>query len=158
MRNWRRWGRKLLWPVVVLGVGGLVFALVLALDIPYQSKPEPTTTAPPPAVTTTPLPVMYPSAEVTGLRAGPDDHTLLVAVSVPDCAQAQITNVSEDSGHVWADAVYTTKGRPCPNRVPAELKLALQAPIANRTVALGGYVREVWHRVPTGWGKCDKVF
>ncbi len=109
------------------------------------------------------------SAEVTSVRDGPDDRTLLIQVQIPvespDCARDPRTGgVTEENGIIYAQpgfsalsTAHAQVGR-CQQKGPVELRLTTKSPIANRTVVLDPLSSVPWHRLPDGtWGHCGSL-
>ncbi|WP_051736209.1 hypothetical protein [Amycolatopsis rifamycinica] len=102
-------------------------------------------------------------ADVTGIRPGSDDHSLVVQVSLPGkdpgCVQEpRIEQVVEAKTDIRADVVYSTRPAAggCQDKVPAELRLTTADPIADRTVTFNADTGNAWHKLGAGWGRCDR--
>lgn len=100
-------------------------------------------------------------AEVTGVRPGPNEFSLVVQVALPGkdpgCVQEpRIEQVVEAKTDIRADVVYSTRSAAggCQDKVPAELRLTASDPIAGRTVILNADSGSAWHKLGAGWGHC----
>ncbi|MFJ1761498.1 hypothetical protein ACIOD2_14340 [Amycolatopsis sp. NPDC088138] len=155
-----RFVRPVLWTFGFLVVGGLGFWLLLALNIPYRSSATPETTPATTPVTTpysppVPAPPKDMSAWVTDIRPGPDDHSAVLHVSLPDCAVAPHLQVTEAADRINADVLFKPKLGPACNQVPADFPLKTAAPIGKRPVIVNA--GETWAPAAGGWKKCDKT-
>jgi hypothetical protein len=151
-----RFVRPALWTVGALAVGGFLFWLLLALNIPYRSTATPETTsvttpAPPPA----PAPPSERSAWVTDVRPGPDDHSAVLHVDLPTCAVEARAQVTEAAERIDAGVLFQTKDDPDCKQVPADFPMKTAAPIGKRRVIVNA--TDAWGLVAGGWKKCDKI-
>jgi len=147
--------RPVLWIAGALVTAGAVLAVVLTAGggMPgAKAAPGPTT-----------IGAEWRSfrADVTGIRPGPDDGSLFVQVALPGkdpgCVrEPRIEQIVETKTDVRADVVYSTRPAAggCQDKVPAELRLATSAPVADRTVILNGDNGNAWHKLGAGWGHC----
>ncbi|KFU79410.1 hypothetical protein SAMN04489729_3412 [Amycolatopsis lurida] len=150
----------------MLAGGGVLFAAVLAADIPYADTEPPTTSqapkspAPPPSAEAV-LPEATSTVTTTGIRTGPDDRTLLLQVRIPagspQCArEPRIEGLTEENGIIHANVVIDAVAADCRETVPSEFKLTTASPIANRTLMLGSGAP--WNKLPDGtWGHCGRL-
>ncbi|WP_152546935.1 hypothetical protein [Amycolatopsis orientalis] len=169
MAGRRRFLRPVLWSAAVLAGGGVLFAAVLAADIPYvDTTPAPTTAPMASAATSAAAAVESPwrtrTVEATGLREGADDRTLLIQVRIPegspDCARdPRIEGLTEENGIIYAGTVISgLTGADCRSTAPTEIRLTATSPIANRTVVLNSQTTAAWHKLPDGtWGHCGAL-
>jgi hypothetical protein len=150
-----RFVRPALWTFGGLAVGGLLFWLVLALNIPYQSTATPETT---PVTTPAPSPVLAPPAErsawVTDIRPGPDDHSAVLHVNLPTCAVEPHAQVTETTDRIDAGVLFRTKDGPGCEQAPADFPLKTTAPIGKRPVIVNA--GEAWGLASGGWKNCDQ--
>jgi hypothetical protein len=149
-----KFGKPALWTSGVLAAGLLAFWLLPALNIPYQSTAAPETTP----VTTTPVPPPPPapqSAYVTDVRPGPDDHTAVLHVTLPTCAEAPLAQVEEAGNRIEADVLFRMPdGADCASS-PADFPVKTAAPIGERPVYVN--LSDSWGLVAGGWKKCDQI-
>jgi hypothetical protein len=159
----RRLVREVWWALGVLVVGGLIYSILLAGNIPYRTGAE--EPEPPPAAPTSTAPVETPpsfGAEVTGIRSGPDDRSLFVQIRLPanpDCVRdTGITYLTEENGLIYANVGYSLvrPEKECLDRAPAEVLLTASAPIADRRVVINSNTTEPWNKLGDGWGHCDR--
>ncbi|WP_410597753.1 hypothetical protein [Amycolatopsis sp. lyj-23] len=136
-------------------VGVLVAAGAVACGVPGA-------TAAAPAPTTIGAEWRSFRADVTGIRPGSDDHSLLVQIALPGkdpgCVrEPRIEQVVEGKADIRADVVYSTRPAAggCQDKVPGELRLTTAGPIADRTVILNADTGNAWHKLGAGWGHCD---
>ncbi|MEV5718867.1 hypothetical protein AB0L41_33685 [Amycolatopsis mediterranei] len=149
--------RPALWTAGVLAAGGFVFWLLLALNIPYQSTAAPDTTPGTAPATTTVLPSGPPSegtAYVTDVRPGPDDHSAVLHVNLPTCADAPHTQVTEADGRIDAGVRYRPRPDPDCKQASADFPFRTAAPIGERPVIVND--AESWGLVSGGWKRCDR--
>jgi hypothetical protein len=150
--------RPVLWTVGVLAAGGLLFGLVLALNIPYRSAASPETTS---ATVSTPVqpPVPAPPANlaawVSDIRPGPDDHSAVLHVDLSACAVEPHVRVTETADRIDADVLFGSQGGPDCRQVPADFPMRTAAPIGKRPVIVNA--GDAWRPAPGGWKKCDKI-
>jgi hypothetical protein len=148
--------RSALWTFGLLAAGGLVFWLVLALNIPYRSTATPettpvTTAEPPPA----PAPPVDTSAWVIDVRPGPDDHSAVLHVDLPTCAVTPHTRITETADRIDAGVLFQTGNGPDCHQVPADFPMKTTAPIGKRPVLVNA--ADAWRLVSGGWQECDKI-
>ncbi|WP_410597547.1 hypothetical protein [Amycolatopsis sp. lyj-23] len=150
-----RFVKPALWMFGALAAGGLAFWLLLALDIPYKSTAAPETTPVTTSATTSALPEpVEQAAWVTGVRPGPDDHSAVLEVQVPNCAEAPHARVTEADNRI--DAVVSYRAEQdlrCP-QTPVDVPIKTTAPIGNRPVVVNG--SEAWP-VAAGRQQCYLV-
>lgn len=151
-----RFVRPVLWTFGALAAGGLVFGVLLSLNIPYRTTAAPETTAvtssAPPVVAAAPAVV---AAWVTDVRPGPDDHTAVLRVDLPSCALEPHARVTEAAERIDADVQFRPPAGPeCP-RTTADFPVKTAAPIGKRPVIVNA--GESWRLLPGGWRKCDKI-
>jgi hypothetical protein len=162
----RKLVREVWWALGVLVVGGLLYSILLASNIPYSTgaeEPEPPPAAPTSTAQTVAAAVEPPSAGaiVTGIRSGPDDRSLFVQIQVPanpDCVRdTRIIYLSESADAIHANVVYSLlrPEKECRDTAPAEVPLKTSAPIGDRRVVLNSSVGEPWNKIGDGWGHCD---
>ncbi|UMP01474.1 hypothetical protein [Amycolatopsis sp. EV170708-02-1] len=160
MAGRRRFVRPVLWSAAVLLGGGAFFAAVLAADIPYaDTAPAPTSSVPKsPTSVEAALPDATLTVATTGVRAGPDDRTLLLQVAIPKCGRdPRIEGLTEENDIIYAYVVITPGAADCRETVPSEIKLTTAAPIANRTLMLD-WSAGPWNKLPDGtWGHCGAL-
>lgn len=159
-----RFVKPALWTFGVLAAGGLAFWLLLALNIPYKTAATPETTperTPVATSATTPSPPPSPPpgpethiAYVTDVRPGPDDHTVLLRVNLPTCAEAPEAEVGETVDRINAGVRFRTpSGADCP-QAPADIPARTAAPIGTRPVFVN--TSDSWGQGPGGWKLCDR--
>ncbi|MEA5365514.1 hypothetical protein VA596_38730 [Amycolatopsis sp., V23-08] len=159
-----RFVRPALWTFGLLVVGGLGFWLVLALNIPYRTSATPETTqetAPPTASATTPYspPVAAPPADMSAwvidVRPGPDDHSAVLHVNLPDCAVGPHVQVTEAANRIDAAVMFQPKAVPDCEQAPVDFPMKTAAPIGKRPVIVNA--EDTWGLAASGWKKCDKI-
>ncbi len=156
-----RFAKPALWTIGTLVAGGLVFWLVLALNIPYRgtAAPETTTASTPAPTSVAPVPASALPAEmsawVTDVRPGPDDHSAVLHVDLPSCAVRPHTRVTESAHRIDAVVLFQpADGAGC-TQVPADFPVKTAAPIGKRPVIVN--TEDTWGLVAGGWKKCDKI-
>jgi len=100
------------------------------------------------------------AAEVTGVRPGKNDRTLLIDVLVPECSRnRQVTYLDESvKGTVHANVVYEVhEPGACQTRVPATVTLTAKAPLGDREIVLNS-TGPAWGRTAAGYRKCTGPF
>lgn len=148
-----RFVKPALWTTGVLAAGLLAFWLVLALDIPYQSTGTPVTT---PATTTQAQPSRYTvqTPYVTEVRPGPDDHTILLRITMPTCALPPKGEVTEAGNRINARVlVRIPSGARCGD-APVNVPVKTAAPIGDRQVVVND--TQSWAFVSGGWKRCNE--
>ncbi|MEV6829876.1 hypothetical protein [Amycolatopsis sp. NPDC051102] len=150
--------RPILWVAGALVAAGAVLAVVLT-----AGGGVPGATAAAPGPTTIGAEWRSFRADVTGIRPGPDEHSLFVQVALPGkdpgCVrEPRIEQLVEAKTDIRADVVYSTRPAAggCQDKVPAELRLTTTAPVADRTVILNSDTGNAWHKLGAGWGHCDR--
>ncbi|MBB5850526.1 hypothetical protein ACFQ05_32600 [Amycolatopsis umgeniensis] len=152
--------RPVLWTFGTLAVGGLVFWLVLALNIPYRSTASPET-APATTSGTTPGPPLMSappadmSAWVTDIRLGPDDHSAVLRVDLPACAVEPHTQITEAADRIGAGVLFQPGNGPDCKQVPTDFPMKTAASIGKRPVIVNA--GDAWGLTSTDWKKCDKI-
>jgi hypothetical protein len=150
-----RFVKPALWTAGVLALGLLAFGVVLSLNIPYQSTAVPETT---PVTTSATTPASAPapmSAYVTDVRPGPDDHTAVLHVNLPTCAEAPLAQVEEVDNRIEAGVLFRmADGATCPH-APADFPVKTAAPIGQRPVYVN--LGDSWGLVAGGWKRCDQI-
>nr|WP_225956656.1 hypothetical protein [Amycolatopsis lexingtonensis] len=146
-----------MWTFGALAAGGLVFGVLLALNIPYRSTAAPETTS-----ATTPEPPPVPAAApaemtawVTDIRPGLDDHSAVLHVDLSACAIAPHAQVTEAPERIDAGVLFQAGAGPDCQQVPADVPLKTAAPIGKRPVIVNA--EDSWRLLPGGWKKCDKI-
>ncbi|KDN18789.1 hypothetical protein [Amycolatopsis rifamycinica] len=155
-----RFVKPVLWTIGVLAAGGLAFWLLLALNIPYQSTAAPETTPGTTSATTPvppPVPPPAPPAERTAwiadVRPGPDDHSAVLHVTLPTCAEGAHTQVTETGTRIDAGVLFRVRPDPDCQEFPADFPIRTAAPIGKRMVVVNS--TESWGLRSGGWKKCD---
>lgn len=100
------------------------------------------------------------AAEVTGLRPGKNDRTLLIDVLVPECSRdRKVTYLSETvKGAVHANVVYEVQEPgACLSKIPATVTLTTKAPLGDREIVLNSDTI-AWGRTATGYRRCTGPF
>ncbi|MET8852972.1 hypothetical protein [Amycolatopsis sp. NPDC004625] len=150
--------RPILWAAGALAAAGAVAAVVLT-----AGGAVPGATAAAPGPTTIGAEWRSFRADVTGIRPGPDEHSLFVQVALPGkdpgCVrEPRIEQLVEAKTDIRADVVYSTRPAAggCQDKVPAELRLTTTGPVADRTVILNSDTGNAWHKLGAGWGHCDR--
>jgi hypothetical protein len=127
--------RRVLAPVLTLACIGLAgcgssSAMAAELSAPTSSETETTTTF---------------AANVIGIRVAPQPESVLIDLSMPagdpTCARnPQVTNVTEEDGRVYANAVYdsvvTQSPVDCSQTVTATVTLTTADPIGTRPIVV----------------------
>ncbi|MFI7121781.1 hypothetical protein [Amycolatopsis sp. NPDC049868] len=152
--------RPVLWTVGTLAVGGLVFWLVLALNIPYRSTATPETTSATTSATTPDPPLISAppadmSAWITDIRPGPDGHSAVLRVDLPACAVEPHTQITEAADRIHASVLFQPGNGPDCKQVPTDFPMKTAAPIGKRPVLVNA--GDTWGLSSTGWKKCDKI-
>lgn len=149
--------RPILWAAAAL----VVVAAVLTVVLTSGDGGLPGAKAAAPAPTTIGAEWRSFRADVTGIRPGPDQFSLFVQVALPGkdpgCVrEPRIEQVVEAKTDIRADVVYSTRPAAggCQDKVPAELRLSTNGPIADRTVILNADNGNAWHKLGAGWGHC----
>ncbi|WP_410638593.1 hypothetical protein [Amycolatopsis sp. lyj-346] len=150
-----RFIKPALWTAGVLAAGLLAFWLLLALDIPYKSTAAPETTPVTSATTTPAPPPAALSAYVTEVRAGPDDHTAVLHVNLPTCAEAPVAQVEETGHRIEAEVRYRMPSGANCGVSPAGFPVKTAAPIGERPVYVN--LGDSWGLVAGGWQRCDRI-
>ena len=156
-----RFVKPALWMFGALAAGGFAFWLVLALNIPYKSTAAPESTLPeitPVTKSATSAPPAPPSEQiawVADVRPGPDDHSAVLHVTLPTCAEAPHTQVTEADNRIDAGVLYRTRPDPDCKQVPADFPFRTAAPIGKRMVIVNSV--DPWGLRSGGWKKCTQV-
>ncbi|WP_153033236.1 hypothetical protein [Amycolatopsis sp. YIM 10] len=94
------------------------------------------------------------AAEVTGVRPGADAASVVIGVSVPDCAgEPRVEMLTEENDTVYANVVVSGRGD-CAGRKAAEVVLRTPGPLGARPLMLNSM--DVWGPSGGGYARCDE--
>lgn len=94
------------------------------------------------------------AAEVTAVRPGADAASVVIEVSVPDCAgEPRVEMLTEENDTVYANVVVSGLGD-CAGRKAAEVVLRTPGPLGTRPLMLNSM--DVWGPSGGAYARCDE--